>query len=41
MKVCPYCGNEATGVGGGDEFLDFCQECDRIIEGETVESEDE
>jgi hypothetical protein len=37
MHLCPYCLSEATGIGNSDEFLDFCKECDRLIEGETIE----
>ena len=40
MRLCPYCKQEATGVGTSDEFLDFCTECDRLIEGETIEVEE-
>ncbi len=40
MKLCPYCYNEAGGIGGGDEFISYCHECQRIIEGETIDSED-
>ena len=40
MRLCPYCKQEATGVGTSDEFLDFCTECDRLIEGMTIEVEE-
>jgi len=41
MKVCPYCKQEASAIGAGDETLDFCHECDQVIEGETIEGEEE
>lgn len=31
--ICPYCDCESTPIGCGDEVLDFCGECSRIIEG--------
>ena len=40
MRLCPYCKCEATGIGCSDEYLDFCTECDRLIEGETIEVEE-
>ena len=41
MRLCPYCGQEAGGIGGGDEFIDYCHECDMIIEGQTVEVDED
>ena len=35
-KACPYCGAEPIGVGAGDEFLDYCPECELIIEGQVI-----
>ena len=40
MRLCPYCKQAAGGVGGGDEFLDYCGECEMIIEGNTLEVEE-
>ena len=38
MRLCPYCGHEATGIGdGSDECLDYCKECLRLVEGETID----
>jgi len=33
--ICPWCGSESTPIGCGDEVLDYCSECERVIEGET------
>ena len=41
MKYCPYCGDEAGGIGWEDESLDYCYECDRVIEGETEEDDED
>jgi len=35
---CPFCGAESTPIGWGDEVLDYCSECERVIEGETEET---
>ena len=40
MKVCPYCYTESGGCGGGDEFLDYCDECELIIEGSVIDVKD-
>lgn len=37
MNICPFCKTEAGGIGSGDEFLDYCHECSRIVEGETID----
>ncbi len=34
---CPYCGADSTPIGCGDEVIDFCGECGRVIEGEELE----
>jgi len=31
---CIYCLDEMGGVGGGDESLDYCHNCQQIMEGE-------
>ena len=41
MKVCPYCKQEASGVGSAEDTIDWCFECDICIEGETIEGEEE
>lgn len=40
---CIYCLDEMGGVGGGDESLDYCYNCESIMEGEpqVVLDEDE
>ena len=40
MNLCPYCYNEAGGIGAGDECLDYCHECDKVIEGNTITEDD-
>ncbi len=32
--ICPFCGTESTPIGCDDEVLDYCSECERVIEGE-------
>ena len=39
--ICPYCQCESTPIGWGDEVIEFCGECGRVIEGEQQEKEDE
>ena len=39
VTVCGFCLEEVGGVGAGDESLDYCHECDQIVEGNTVELE--
>jgi hypothetical protein len=39
MMYCPYCYEEVGGVGGGDEFLDYCHDCDQLVEGNTLTQE--
>lgn len=37
--ACPYCEAEAGGIicsPSGDDSLDYCHECEIIIEGETI-----
>ena len=41
MRLCPYCKTEVSGIGAGDESLDFCIECDVLVEGNTIDSGDE
>ena len=41
MKLCPYCDSEASAIGAGDEFLDYCSECELVIEGHTVDEQTE
>jgi hypothetical protein len=40
---CIYCLDEMGGRGGGDECLDYCDQCEMIMEGEpqVVLNEDE
>ena len=36
-RYCPYCGEEAGGIKvAEDDWIDYCHECDVIIEGQTV-----
>lgn len=37
--VCMCCENEVGGVGAGDEVLDYCHHCERIVEGNTMEKD--
>ena len=32
---CPHCFGEVSAIGAGDECIDFCADCDVVIEGET------
>jgi Pyruvate/2-oxoacid:ferredoxin oxidoreductase delta subunit len=42
IRVCPYCGNECGGRSdGGDEVVDYCEECGICIEGATEEVTEE
>jgi hypothetical protein len=34
-----YCGEEVRPVG--DDYIDFCRNCERIVEGQTKEIEEE
>jgi len=36
FRACGYCGNEVGSIGGGDESLDYCDECMEVVEGNTV-----
>ena len=37
MNLCPHCHNEAGGIKvSDDDFLDYCHECDVLIEGQTI-----
>lgn len=40
---CIYCLDEMGGIGGGDESLDYCHNCEQVMEGEpqVVLDEDE
>ena len=40
MRVCPYCYEGAGGIKSGDEYLDYCHECDKLIEGATLDVEE-
>lgn len=34
---CPYCTGDVSGLEvSQDDFIDYCKECDIVIEGETV-----
>ena len=33
---CPWCFGEVSAIGAGDECLDFCPDCDLVVEGETL-----
>ena len=41
MRLCPYCRTEVSGIGAGDESLDFCIECDVLVESNTIDIDDE
>ena len=36
MNLCPYCKEPASSVGYGDEYIDYCHDCEVVIEGLTV-----
>jgi hypothetical protein len=37
MRYCPHCQEEAGGKKvADDDFIDYCYECDKIIEGQTI-----
>lgn len=36
IKACPYCKNPAGWRYGGDEILDYCEHCEKLIEGRTI-----
>ncbi len=33
--ICPYCHEEASSIGAGDEAIDYCYGCEMVIEGQT------
>jgi hypothetical protein len=35
MSYCPYCGEEAS--GREPDGVDYCYECERIVEGSTLD----
>lgn len=35
-RICATCMAEVTRVQGGDEVLDWCGDCGRIVEGNTL-----
>ncbi len=41
MNLCPFCKNEVSGHQvADDDWIDYCQECGIIVEGETIDSEE-
>jgi len=37
MNKCPYCNEEVRQVPVGlDDSLDYCETCDKVVEGHTV-----
>lgn len=34
---CPYCHTEVQTIEWGDDVVDYCYECDRVMEGEAEE----
>lgn len=40
-RECADCGGEVTHKGSGDESLEYCAECDRIVEGQTKPRKDD
>lgn len=38
MKLCPYCHTAITGLNFDDDIIDYCRECDVVVEGHTVDS---
>jgi Zn-finger nucleic acid-binding protein len=41
MRICPYCKTEAGAIGGGDDYIDYCAECELVIEGHTIEVDED
>ena len=39
MTVCPYCLNEV--YRAAPDAIEVCRECERVVEGRTIELEDE
>jgi hypothetical protein len=39
MKVCPYCYEEAGAHGYPDDPIDWCDTCDKCIEGSVIDVE--
>lgn len=36
--ICPHCSEEAGSIRvGEDDFIDFCRDCGKVIEGNTEE----
>ena len=33
QRFCPYCDEPATTIGKGDDTLEYCSDCNRILEG--------
>ena len=41
MRLCPICKDEVSGIKvSSDDFISYCHECERIVEGETIDSEE-
>ena len=41
MRLCPICHTEVSGIKvSSDDFIDRCEPCDVIVEGETIDSEE-
>jgi len=38
QKRCDQCKAEVIGIGAGDEVVDYCPECEQIVEGNTHRS---
>ena len=38
MRICRFCDSKVTQKRVGDELYDYCENCDRIVEGNTYES---
>lgn len=36
MIVCDACGEEVRVMSIGDESVDYCEQCERIVEGNTL-----
>lgn len=42
MNLCPICHTEVSGHQiSEDDWIDHCIECGIIVEGETIDSEDD
>jgi len=41
ITVCKFCQNEVAGIGGPTESLDYCEHCERVVEGNTIEENDD